>query len=218
VSGPEKKEPIRTRELVAELLADGFSVMHTARLLGLNKSTVCYHKRRLGHQIDAKFNRRYDWREVQRFYDAGHSITACQEHFGFARKTFYDAVKRGVVATRSQAAPIETYLVQGRPVGRDHLKGRLLAAGLKTNRCELCGICEWRDAPLSMALHHINGDRDDNRLENLMLLCPNCHAQTSNFAGRNRRIRRLQAALRSAGASRFSSADARQLQVLGEAA
>ncbi len=35
-----------------------------------------------------------------------------------------------------------------------------------------------------MALHHANGDGTDNRLENLMMLCPNCHAQTENFAGR----------------------------------
>ena len=42
-----------------------------------------------------------------------------------------------------------------------------------------------------MALHHANGDGLDNRLENLVMLCPNCHAQTPNFSGRNRRLRRL---------------------------
>jgi predicted HNH restriction endonuclease len=41
-----------------------------------------------------------------------------------------------------------------------------------------------------MALHHVNGEGTDNRLENLMMLCPNCHAQTPNFSGRNRRLRR----------------------------
>ncbi|HMI69625.1 MAG TPA: hypothetical protein VK510_06480 [Solirubrobacteraceae bacterium] len=40
---------------------------------------------------------------------------------------------------------------------------------------------------LPLALHHVNGDRDDNRLEDLEILCPNCHALTANFAGRNRR-------------------------------
>jgi predicted HNH restriction endonuclease len=38
-----------------------------------------------------------------------------------------------------------------------------------------------------MALHHVNGDGRDNRLENLQLLCPNCHSQTENFSGRGRR-------------------------------
>jgi hypothetical protein len=51
---------------------------------------------------------------------------------------------------------------------------------------------------LSMALHHMNGDGLDNRLENLALLCPNCHAQTPNFSGRNRRLRRIEAALHEA--------------------
>jgi predicted HNH restriction endonuclease len=69
-----------------------------------------------------------------------------------------------------------------------------------------------------MALHHINGDGSDNRLENLALLCPNCHAQTPNFSGRNRRSRRVEAALAKAGARRLDSSAVRQLPVLGEAA
>jgi hypothetical protein len=185
---------VRTRELVAGLLARGLSSMEVARALGISKSTVCYHKRRLGLEIDAKFNRRYDWAEVQRFYDLGHSISECQVRFGFARATLVDAAKRGDLKTRPQGAPIEVYLVRGRRTNRTHLKQRLLAEGLKENRCEQCGIDSWLGKPLSMALHHVNGDGLDNRLENLVLLCPNCHAQTPNFSGRNRRLRALAAA------------------------
>ena len=174
------------------MLEAGLSGAAIARQLEISKSTVSYHKRRLGHTIDTRCNRRYDWEVVQRFYDAGHSITECQMEFGFARKTFMDAVGRGVIVTRPQAAPIVRYLVRGRYVNRSHLKGRLFAEGLKENRCEECGLTEWRGRPLSMALHHVNGDGRDNRLENLQLLCPNCHAQTENFSGRNRR--RLEAA------------------------
>jgi transposase-like protein len=185
---------VRTRERVAALLAAGASVTETARRLGLTKSTVCYHKRRLGQSIDPKFNRRYDWSEVQRFYDLGHSITDCQARFGFARKTLMDAARRGALVTRPHGAPIEAYLVDGRAVNRSHLKARLLAEGLKVNCCERCGIAEWLGAPLAMALHHVNGNGNDNSLENLALLCPNCHSQTPNFSGRNRRLRRLEAA------------------------
>jgi transposase-like protein len=191
VSAESERREVRTRELVAGLLARGLSSMEVARALGVSKSTVCYHKGRLGHEIDAKFNRRYDWAEVQRYYDLGHTISECEQRFGFARATFMEAAKRGDLVTRPQRAPIETYLVVGRRTNRTHLKQRLLAEGLKENRCERCGIESWLGEPLSMALHHVNGDGLDNRLENLALLCPNCHAQTPNFSGRNRRIGRL---------------------------
>jgi hypothetical protein len=78
---------------------------------------------------------------------------------------------------------------RGTPEGRpepEPPEAALISAGLKANRCEVCGIEEWLGAPLSMALHHVNGDGSDNRLENLQMLCPNCHSQTENFAGRKR--------------------------------
>jgi len=103
---------------------------------------------------------------------------------------------------RPRAAPLDTYLVKGRRVNRQHLKGRLVAVGLKRNRCERCGLEQWLGAPLSMALHHVNGDPLDNRLANLSLLFPNCHAQTANFSGKGLRMRRL-AAERSEGPGIF---------------
>ena len=62
---------------------------------------------------------------------------------------------------------------------------RLLQEGLKQNRCEQCGITEWRGAELSMQLHHANGDGSDNRLESIVFLCPNRHSQTDTYGGRN---------------------------------
>ena len=182
-------QQIVTRRQVRLLLEAGLSGAEIARRLGISKSTVSYHKRRLGQPLDERCNRRYDWAVVQRYYDEGHSITQCQEQFGFARKTFMDAVARGALVSRPHGAPVGVYLVRDRRVNRTHLKGRLLAEGLKQNRCERCGIEDGLGAPLAMALHHVNGKGTDNRLENLMMLCPNCHAQTPNFSGRNRRLR-----------------------------
>lgn len=66
------------------------------------------------------------------------------------------------------------------------LRRRLIKAGLKEARCESCGISERQGQPLALALDHINGVHTDNRLENLRILCPNCHALTDTWCVRNR--------------------------------
>jgi hypothetical protein len=77
-------------------------------------------------------------------------------------------------------------LVADRLIHSTHkLKLRLVEQGVLGWRCAICGIEDWRGCPLSLQLDHINGDRRDNRQENLRLLCPNCHSQTDTFAGRN---------------------------------
>ncbi|MGH2877713.1 MAG: HNH endonuclease [Solirubrobacteraceae bacterium] len=109
--------------------------------------------------------------------------------FGFTSSSWGDAVRRGVVRPRASAMPIEKLLAEGTYRGRYNLKLRLIGAGLKQEVCERCGLEAWYGAPISLALHHINGKRNDNRLENLQLLCPNCHSQTDTFGGRNGRRR-----------------------------
>ena len=52
---------------------------------------------------------------------------------------------------------------------------------LRGRKCEQCGITEWLDQPINLEIHHKNGDRSDNSLENLILLCPNCHSYTETF-------------------------------------
>ncbi|MGC9992491.1 MAG: HNH endonuclease [Candidatus Cybelea sp.] len=69
---------------------------------------------------------------------------------------------------------------------------RLVRAGLLGSTCHSCGLKDWHGRPLSLHLDHINGVRNDNRLENLRMLCPNCHSQTPTYGGRNTRLRRLQ--------------------------
>ena len=173
-----------------ELLEQGKGVKEIARLLRLNPSTVSYHKTKLGYPPLRKCSTRYDWAAVQAYYDEGHSKQECHEHFGFSHTAWADAVMRGDLVPRPYPMPFDELLAANTPRNRNHVKLRLLAAGVKQNRCEDCGIARWHRRPLSLCLHHVNGDRHDNRLENLRLLCPNCHSQTPNFGSLNRRRRR----------------------------
>lgn len=71
-------------------------------------------------------------------------------------------------------------------VNSARLRRRLIRAGLKIAECERCGLDAWQGEPLPLALDHINGESTDNRLENLRILCPNCHALTETWCGRNK--------------------------------
>ena len=53
------------------------------------------------------------------------------------------------------------------------------------NHCECCELVEWQGKPIPLEIHHINGVNTDNRIDNLQLLCPNCHALTNNYRGKN---------------------------------
>lgn len=81
--------------------------------------------------------------------------------------------------------PLEEVLVENSNFSRHALKRRLLKENLIKNECEICGQKDkHNDKPLTMVLDHINGINNDNRLENLRMLCPNCNSQTDTFCSR----------------------------------
>jgi AcrR family transcriptional regulator len=170
---------------VRALLERGYTRARIAETLGLSRSTVTYHAGRLGEDIDSRCGRRYDWATIRRFYEQGHSVADCQARFDFNMNAWHDAIRRGAITPRPARMPLEQLLVAGPRRNRGHLKRRLFNAGIKTRKCESCGLREWRELPIPLALHHVNGDRHDNRLENLQILCPNCHGLTDTWAGRN---------------------------------
>jgi len=135
--------------------------------------------------------RRYDWSEIQRYYNDGNSVRKCIRRFGFSRGAWHKAIKRGDFKTRPSGLPISHLLAKAK--GRSNIKRRLIAAGLLENRCEECGLTEWLGERLTVQIDHINGVKADYRLENLRMLCPNCHSQTETYGQLNsKRLRGLQ--------------------------
>jgi hypothetical protein len=126
-----------------------------------------------------------DWSAVQAYYDVGHTFLECRQRFGFSSSAWSKAVRRGWISPRDKRFTLERLLAHGR--SRCSIKRRLLEAGLLKNACDACGVSEWMGRPLSIQLHHRNGIRNDHSLSNLMMLCPNCHSQTSTFGTRNRK-------------------------------
>ena len=80
--------------------------------------------------------------------------------------------------------PKEDFFKKDKLIKTSDIKKKLFSNKLKENKCEICGISEWLNKPINLQIHHIDGDHFNNELENLQLLCPNCHSQTDTYAGR----------------------------------
>lgn len=82
--------------------------------------------------------------------------------------------------------PLDEILIENSTYNNNYgLKNKLLKNKLKEYKCEECGIINWNNKLISLQLHHVNGNNTDNRIENLKILCPNCHSQTDNFGSKN---------------------------------
>jgi hypothetical protein len=87
-----------------------------------------------------------------------------------------------------KSRPLEDYLVKNGPlISSLRLKKRLIREGILEQKCYNCGLIQWLKGILPLELEHIDGDTRNNERENLTLLCPNCHALTPTYRGKNKK-------------------------------
>ena len=93
--------------------------------------------------------------------------------------------KKGQYKGGKDYRPASYYFDNQQSIRSSLLKEKLFKDGLKEEKCEICGISHWQGIKLSLELHHKNNNHYDNSLNNLQILCPNCHSIQEGNSGAN---------------------------------
>jgi len=156
--------------------------------------------------MNTKKKRNYSDAEFTRIVKESFSIRSCLSALGLKLcggnyKCFYSKVSelgldikhftgRGHLKGKNHSwtpkQPLTDILKENNYFNTNSLKLRLFKENVKERKCEVCFNTEWLGKPIPLELDHINGINTDNRLQNLKILCPNCHAQTDTYRGRNK--------------------------------
>jgi hypothetical protein len=204
-----------TKETLLPLIQEGLSTYKIAEKLGLGNSTIIYWIKNLNliseykerpfrNQIKNNLNIKYEKDTIKTIAKNSNSLTEIIEKLGnVPRGRNYDTIKKYLILHNIDIShfenkkrvgmgrifSIDSHLKIGTKIKSNALKKLLYRENLKKRKCELCGQEElWYGKKLALILDHKNGQYNDNRLENLQIVCPNCNATLDTHCGKNKKI------------------------------
>ena len=136
--------------------------------------------------------------EIEQWIAEGKTKAQMAKELGCNPKTINPVLKRlgldydgnrgckGLLKPNGHKLSLLEYLDKSINIQSNKVRKKLLEEGYKKYRCECCGLTEWLGEPIPLELHHKDGNHFNNDLDNFQLLCPNCHAKTDSYRGKNR--------------------------------
>lgn len=134
--------------------------------------------------------------EIEQWISEGRSKAYMAQQLSCNPKTINPVLQRlGIEYAGNQSGKGQTkknpkmtlieYLATSKDIQSNKVRIKLLEEGYKEHKCECCGLTEWLGNPIPLELHHKDGNRYNNVIENYELVCPNCHALTDSYRGKN---------------------------------
>lgn len=135
--------------------------------------------------------------EIERWIAEGKTKAQMARELGCNPKTINPVLKKlgleyagnqgckGLSKPNGRELSLLEYLEKSIDIQSNKVRKKLLDEGYKEYKCECCGLTEWLGEPIPLGLHHKDGNHFNNELDNFQLLCPNCHAKTSSYRGKN---------------------------------
>lgn len=185
-------------DLLTALLS-GETKRSIANRIGVAESTIGYYIKRFGLKNHLDSHKK---QQLLSAIDATNTMLAAAKYLGVPYRTFIEAAKRFGIYEPNQGRrgisrpsngngfPLQDILDGKHPQYQsNHLRRRLLQEGIFEHKCSCCKLTEWNGQPIPIELDHIDGNKHNHQQDNLRLLCPNCHAQTDTYKGKNMKLR-----------------------------
>ncbi len=173
---------------IKEMLLKGYNYSKITTELRIAPSTVSYYAKKLNLSRGNK--PKYDWEEIQKYIKTNNaSLRDVCRRFGCSTETMSAAKREGRIShisVKKLNALEYSKTIKGKatPCNRRQLKKRLIKEGTP-DKCSSCGLTEWRGQKAPTEIDHIDGNSENNSLENIRILCLHCHSQTPTWRGRN---------------------------------